>query len=118
MNLGESQLRYFIHTFGCQMNHSDSERLSAVLDSLGYGPTEEAKEADLILFNTCSIKQQAEDRVLGQMKALAKFKDKNPRLVVGITGCMTRITSTKNSKKQDPLLKRLEENAGLTFKIE
>jgi tRNA-2-methylthio-N6-dimethylallyladenosine synthase len=116
-NLSESQLKYFIHTFGCQMNHSDSERLSSVLDSLGYGPTEEAEEADLILFNTCSIKQQAEDRVLGQMKALAKLKDKNPRLVVGITGCMTRITSTKNSKEMDPLLKRLEE-VDIVFQIQ
>jgi len=91
------------------MNHSDSERLSAVLESLGYKETKFQEKADLIIFNTCSIKQRAEDKVLGQMKNIATLRKNNPRLIFGLTGCMTRITSTRHSHDKDPLLKQLDE---------
>lgn len=102
-------LKYFIQTFGCQMNHSDSERLSSLLESYGYKQAAEINEATLIIFNTCSIKQRAEDKVLGQMKKLSRLKRDNPEILVAITGCMTRITSTKHDQKRDDLLKRLKE---------
>lgn len=104
-----SDLKYLVRTFGCQMNHSDSERLAGLLESYGYKSTEDEKEADFIIFNTCSIKQKAEDKVLGLMKQMAKLKRNNDRLLVGITGCMTRLASTQNSEKRDNLLKRLPE---------
>jgi len=102
-------MKFFIQTFGCQMNHSDSERLTSVLDSLGYSPAKDTSGADLIIYNTCSIKQQAEDRVLGQMKNINRLRKKKPNLLVALTGCMTRLTSTQKSEKRDQLLKRLKE---------
>ncbi len=104
----EKELKYLVRTHGCQMNHSDSERLSGLLESYGYKPTEEEAEADFIIFNTCSIKQKAEDKVLGMMKHMKKLKRKNDKLLVGITGCMTRTASTRKSKEKDPLLNRVD----------
>lgn len=104
----EKQLKYLVHTFGCQMNHSDSERLSGLLESYGYKATKDEDEADFIIFNTCSIKQKAEDRVLGLMKKMRKLKESNDRLLVGITGCMTRLASTRESEEKDPLLTRVD----------
>ena len=69
-----NQAKYCIMTFGCQMNHSDSERLSSLLESYGLKPTETMEDAEIVIFNTCSIKQRAEDKVLGQMKKIAKMK--------------------------------------------
>lgn len=99
--------KYHIMTFGCQMNHSDSERLAALLEGYGYSEYDKMEGADLIIFNTCSIKQKAEDKVLGLMKQVSAAKKRNPRCLAAITGCMTRITSTQNSEKRDQLLKRL-----------
>jgi len=71
-------LQYKVMTYGCQMNHSDSERLSKVLENYGYKECEEMENADLILFNTCSIKQKAEDKVLGQMVKISQMKKTRP----------------------------------------
>jgi len=102
-------LRYHIKTYGCQMNYSDSERLSGLLESYGYKNTDEIEDASLVIFNTCSIKQKAEDKVLGSMKSVAKLKKQNPDLLIGITGCMTRIPSTKNSEDKDNLFKQVKD---------
>lgn len=80
--------KYHIITFGCQMNKSDSERVETMLDGLGYTPTAVAEKADFILMNTCSVRQSAEDRVYGKARNLGKLKMKNPRLIIGVTGCM------------------------------
>ena len=103
-----NKLKYLVRTFGCQMNHSDSERLIGLLENYGYESTQDEENADFIVFNTCSIKQKAEDKVLGHMKKMRKLKMKNPNLLVGITGCMTRIASTKKSSEKDPLLNRVD----------
>lgn len=100
-----NQAKYCIMTFGCQMNHSDSERLSSLLESYGLSSTENMEEAEIVIFNTCSIKQRAEDKVLGQMKKIAKMKQKNSKVKLGITGCMTRISSSRNSRTKDELFK-------------
>lgn len=81
--------KYLIITYGCQMNLSDSERIAALLESLDCEKTVEPKAADLIVFNTCSVRQTAEDRVFGQNKILKKLKEKNKNLKVVLTGCMT-----------------------------
>lgn len=94
-------MKYHIQTLGCAMNYSDSERLSALLEKLGYQKTENAEETDIYIFNTCSIRQKGEDRVYGKMKTLGEWKKRNPRLLVGLTGCMVRNTSTKNSLKEE-----------------
>ncbi|MBT6143285.1 tRNA (N6-isopentenyl adenosine(37)-C2)-methylthiotransferase MiaB [bacterium] len=110
-------LKYTVLTYGCQMNHSDSQRLSKALEDYGYSMCEDMQEADLVLFNTCSIKQRAEDKVLGQMNKISKLKKTRPNLLMGITGCMTRITSTKNSEKKDKLFKTVK-SLDLCFQIQ
>ncbi len=102
-------MKYFIQTLGCAMNYSDSERVASILEKIGYEKTGDPKETDLYLFNTCSIRQKGEDRVYGQMRKLTEWKKINPRLLVGITGCMVRKTSTRNDEKedQDKLLRKL-----------
>ncbi|MEK7528781.1 MAG: radical SAM protein, partial [Patescibacteria group bacterium] len=100
-------LKYHVKTFGCQMNHSDSERVAAVLENVGYLSTEKIEDADFVVFNTCSIKQKAEDKVYGLMSNMVSLKKKNNRLVVSITGCMVRKTSTRLSDVRDRLT-RLE----------
>lgn len=103
-------LKYHIQTFGCQMNYSDTERVASVLEKSGYQKAEQLDEVDLFIFNTCSIKQKGEDRVYGIIKNIGLQKKSNPRLMIGITGCMVRQTSSRNSdwEKQDTLIKNLK----------
>ena len=81
-------LKYFIETWGCQMNEEDSEKLSGMLKSIGYTRTEVKEEASIILFNTCCVRENAENKVYGNLGNLKKLKKKNPDLIIGICGCM------------------------------
>ncbi len=81
-------LKYLIVTLGCQMNKNDSERMAAILASLGFEPAEDEAQADLILTNTCSVRQSAEERIYGKAQDWEKLKSAKPGLIVGITGCM------------------------------
>lgn len=92
------------------MNYSDSERVAAVLEKIGYKKGENVEETDLFIFNTCSIRQKGEDRVYGFLKNLEFQKKRNPRLLVGITGCMVRSTSSRNSEKEikDEIIKKID----------
>ena len=78
----------FIHTYGCQGNVADSERIKGMLTKMGYTMTEEKEEADLILYNTCAIREHAEDRVFGNVGAIKKLKQTNPNLIIALCGCM------------------------------
>ena len=80
--------RYFIRTFGCQMNKSDSERIAASLEKKGYKAAKKIEEADLVVINSCSVRQSAEDRVFGLVKNLSKFKLHNSKFKIILTGCM------------------------------
>lgn len=84
---GKKPLAHII-TYGCQQNENDSERIKGMLDKMGYGFTEENEKADLILFNTCAVREGAEMRVLGNVGALKHLKAKKPELLIGICGCM------------------------------
>lgn len=95
--------KYLIITYGCQMNLSDSERIAALLESLNCEKTVEPRTADLIVFNTCSVRQTAEDRVFGQNKILKKLKEKNKNLKVVLTGCMTHYPE-KTLRQRLPLV--------------
>lgn len=77
-----------VETFGCQQNENDSERIKGMLDVMGFDFTEDENEADFILYNTCAVREGAEMRVLGNIGALKKIKEKRPELIVGICGCM------------------------------
>lgn len=79
---------YFLETFGCQMNVLDSELVAGQLRSLGLRPVESAREADVILFNTCSVRQHAEDKVLSRLGGLKAMKLRRPQAVIGVIGCM------------------------------
>ena len=79
-------MKYYIQTLGCAMNYSDSERVSSILEKIGYEKTDKMEDTDLYLFNTCSIRQKGEDRVYGRMRELGRLKKRNPRLLLGLTG--------------------------------
>lgn len=79
---------FHLITFGCQMNKSDSERMATLLRTLGFVQTEDASRADLIVVNTCSVRQSAEDRVYGLVRNLAKHKSVRPEMLLAVTGCM------------------------------
>ena len=66
--------RFHVTTFGCQMNEHDSERMKGMLESLGYAETPEREDADLILFNTCSIREKADERFVAQLREAAALK--------------------------------------------
>lgn len=94
---------YYIQTFGCAMNYSDTERMEAYLQALGFKQALDFNNADLIMFNTCSIRQKAEDKVYGHMKEIEHLKKKNPKLMVVVTGCMVRKSSSRYSTERDKL---------------
>ncbi|WP_251859553.1 tRNA (N6-isopentenyl adenosine(37)-C2)-methylthiotransferase MiaB [Clostridium sp. Marseille-Q2269] len=79
---------FFIETWGCQMNEEDSEKLSGMLKKEGYIRTEEREKADLIIFNTCCVRENAELKVYGNLGILKGLKAKNPNLIISVTGCM------------------------------
>jgi tRNA-2-methylthio-N6-dimethylallyladenosine synthase len=80
-------MRYHVTTFGCQMNEHDSERMKGMLDSLGYAEAESRDDADLILFNTCSIRESADNRFIAHLGEAKRLKSENPARVVGVGGC-------------------------------
>lgn len=80
--------KYNITTFGCQMNEHDSERISYILEDLGYTLTDDRNEADFILFNTCLVRENAELKLYGQVSSLKKLKEENPEKIIAVSGCM------------------------------
>ena len=91
---------YLIKTYGCQMNVHESEKLAGMLKSLGYTETENADIADIIVFNTCCIRDSAEQKVLGNIGAVKKLKKQNPNLIIAVCGCMAQEDGRKDLFKQ------------------
>ena len=87
---------YKIITYGCQMNVHDSEKLAGMLEKMGYKETEDNKKADIILFNTCVIRENAELKVFGKVGSLKNLKKENPDMIIGIGGCMMQVDETVN----------------------
>ena len=81
-------LRSCVVTFGCQMNARDSEKLRGILDTVGFVDTDKEEEADFILYNTCTVRENADQHVYGRLGILTGLKKKNPELIVGLCGCM------------------------------
>ena len=77
-----------VRTYGCQQNVADGERIKGMLSEMGFEFTEDEDEADFILFNTCAIREHAEDRVFGNIGALKNVKRRNPSLLIAVCGCM------------------------------
>ena len=87
-------MKYFIVTYGCQMNVHESEKIAAILEKLGYQPCEKREEADIIVFNTCAIREGAEERVFGNVGNLKKLKKAKKDLIIVLCGCMTQKEET------------------------
>lgn len=85
----ESPLAH-VHSFGCQQNVSDGEKIKGMLAQMGYGFTDDVDKADLVLFNTCAVRENAEDRVFGNVGALKHVKKRNPDMIIAVCGCMVQ----------------------------
>lgn len=85
-----SKDKCFIETYGCQMNKADSERMHGVLATIGYEPTENIDEANLLLMNTCTIREGAGDRAMSNIGRWTKYKEANPDVLIGLGGCMSQ----------------------------
>lgn len=81
---------FFVHSFGCQQNAADSEKIVGMLLEMGFEKAEDAKNADIVFFNTCAVRENAELRVFGNVGELKKSKQKNPNMVIALCGCMTQ----------------------------
>ena len=91
--IGEHK-KYHIITHGCQANQRDSETMAGLLDAMGYEMCDQQKDADVIIINTCAVRQNAEEKVLGEIGALKRLKRENPDLIIAIGGCMAQEEKT------------------------
>lgn len=87
--LGNGKRKAYVRSFGCQLNVSDGEKIKGVLKEVGYSFTDDENEADIIILNTCAVRESAEDRVFGIIGSMKKLKEKKPSLIIGLAGCMT-----------------------------
>lgn len=93
---------YSITTYGCQMNKNDSERIAGLLVSLGFSETKDESVADVLVVNTCSVRQSAEDRVYGSQEKYIEYKKAKPDMIVAVTGCMPGRDKTRQLRKRLP----------------
>ena len=89
LDLGKNK-KFFLKTYGCQMNEHDSENIKGMLNMMQFTETEEMEEADLILLNTCSIRENAHNKAFGMLGRIKHLKETNPNIVVGLCGCMAQ----------------------------
>jgi tRNA-2-methylthio-N6-dimethylallyladenosine synthase len=89
VDLGEGK-KYYISTYGCQANERDSETIAGILDVLGFEQTLQADQADVIMINTCAIRENASDKVLGEIGSFKRLYRQNENLVIGVCGCMSQ----------------------------
>lgn len=94
-NIGKNK-KYCIVTYGCQANERDSETMNGIFELLGYEPTKDIYEADVVLLNTCAIRDNAEKKVYGKIGALKNIKRERPDLIFGVCGCMAQEEDTVN----------------------
>ena len=95
--------KYFLRTYGCQMNEHDSEQIKGILDHFGMSPCEELESADVIVLNTCAIRENAHDKVFGYLGRIKHLKKERPDVIVAIGGCMSQEESVvEELKKRHP----------------
>ncbi|MGN0620920.1 MAG: tRNA (N6-isopentenyl adenosine(37)-C2)-methylthiotransferase MiaB [Porcipelethomonas sp.] len=94
-----------VHSYGCQLNFSDGEKIKGMLMAMGFGFTEEPEKADLVIFNTCAVRENAEDRVFGNLGYLKHCKEKNRDMMIGLCGCMAELDNViEKLKKSYPFV--------------
>lgn len=94
--------KYYLWTEGCQMNVADSRRVGAALERLGYEFTPQAEEADVIVLNTCVVRQSAEDRAYGRLHSLRPLKQRKPHLVINLMGCLVGVRGNESLRERFP----------------
>ncbi|MDE7225828.1 MAG: tRNA (N6-isopentenyl adenosine(37)-C2)-methylthiotransferase MiaB, partial [Ruminococcus sp.] len=87
--VGDGEKLAYVRSFGCQLNISDGEKIKGMLKNAGYSFTDDENKADIIILNTCAVRENAEDRVFGIVGSMKKLKEIKPSLIIGISGCMT-----------------------------
>ncbi len=97
-----SLVLYHIWTAGCQMNVADSQRVASALERLGYLPTPVAEHADVVVLNTCVVRQSAENRAHGRLSSLKPFKEQRPDMVLNLMGCMVGVKGSDELRRQYP----------------
>ena len=97
-----SHVKYHIWTAGCQMNVADSQRVASELERLGYRPTPVAEQADVVVLNTCVVRQSAEDRAHGRLTSLKPFKEQRPDMVLNLMGCMVGVKGSGELQERYP----------------
>ncbi len=97
-------MKYHIWTEGCQMNVADSQRVGSSLEHLGYTLTETIEDADVIVLNTCVVRQSAEDKAAGRLTSLSPLKKKNPNLVINLMGCMVGVRGAEKLQARFPFV--------------
>ena len=95
-------MKYHIWTSGCQMNVADSRRVSSALEKLGYQPTTQTEEADVIVLNTCVVRQSAENKAYGRLTSLRPLKEKRPELTINLMGCLVGVRGNPELAKTFP----------------
>jgi len=95
-------MKYHIWTEGCQMNVADSRRLASALEQMGYKATKQAQDADVIVLNTCVVRQSAEDKAIGRLSSLRPLKEKNPDLVISLMGCLIGVRGNRKIQERFP----------------
>ncbi len=97
----DKEKNVYIHTFGCQQNEADSEKIAGMAQAMGYNETDIPENADLIILNTCAVRQLAEDKALSMLGGFKHLKDENQALVIGVMGCMTAQKHVAQKLKKD-----------------
>ncbi len=95
-------MKYHISTFGCQMNEADSQRLASAMEKLGLRETGAREEADVLVLNTCVVRQGAEDKAYSYLHSLKPFKRDNPNVVIGVMGCLVGVRGNTPLRKKFP----------------
>src|SRR5690625_7094196 len=98
--VGEGK-KFLIRTYGCQMNEHDTEVMAGILTEMGYEATNDTNEADIILLNTCAIRENADNKVFGEIGHLKPLKLEKPDLILGVCGCMSQQESVVNRLMQN-----------------
>ena len=93
-------MKYFVKTYGCQMNVHESEKLNGMLESLGYEPSDSEKDADIIVFNTCAIRDGVEQKIFGNIGALKSLKKQKKDLIIAVCGCMSQAEGRAKTIKE------------------
>src|SRR5215203_5551278 len=99
-DINQYKRRFYIESYGCQMNFSDSEIVASILNAEGFGATRNLADADLLLINTCSIREKAEQTIRKRLTEFKKLKQNKPGMLIGVLGCMAEKLKSQFLKQE------------------